>query len=525
MKIAIDFGTTNTVVAQWLEKERKSQTIRLPEVSTTPTNNIPPLIPSLVYVENANNNSVLIGSQVTRCDKERFFSNFKRDILQKHNIFSKNIDGREITPEQVGEYFISKLIEKIPKTREIIITRPLIASDKYICWLLNLYDVLGNDIQIRTIDEPTAAAIGYGIDMPNSRILVIDFGGGTLDCCLIKTPSKETIFERLGRILFRQGKAKDIEESESIAKEDEVLGGMDIDNWLVEDVLERYNLRGSDPLITPNIMMMTRVAEDTKKALSSLKPASFNFIDADSGRIYNVDYSLSDFNKLLERKGFFYKLEGTINNVLAQAQIKGVKKEMIDAVIMTGGTTLIPAVKERVRRIFPNNNVRDDKPFEAVAHGALALLYGMEIKDFIYHSYGIRGWHSQNKSHMYEVIIKPQTRYPTKEPIVREYPVANENAEYLDLIIGEISKSGENKIEEVLGDRILGQDEKLVEEKRAVQLNESSKTIRLNPLGQPRKPRIRCEFRIDENRILRITLTDILTNKVLLDNTRVVELR
>jgi len=116
MAIAIDFGTSNTVVARWNPINQRAETISIDGLSIRQIPN-PPIIPSLVYVEDASEDKVLVGQQVRDqgldiSGESRFFRNFKRGIGTNIQGFLPKLDGRTITFEQVGQWFISQVCEQ-----------------------------------------------------------------------------------------------------------------------------------------------------------------------------------------------------------------------------------------------------------------------------------------------------------------------------------------------------------------------------------------------------------------------------
>ncbi|MGL4376208.1 MAG: Hsp70 family protein, partial [Microcoleaceae cyanobacterium] len=170
MAIAIDFGTSNTVIARWNQATQQPETLKLPSLSVISGQN-PPLIPSLVYVENGNQGTISLGQQVR--DKgldlntnTRFFRNFKRGIGTPIHGFLPELDGNIITFEQVGQWFLTEVINGIralPLTVDsLVFTVPVDSFEAYRLWLGKVSESLQVE-QIRMLDEPTAAALGYGL--------------------------------------------------------------------------------------------------------------------------------------------------------------------------------------------------------------------------------------------------------------------------------------------------------------------------------------------------------------------------
>jgi molecular chaperone DnaK (HSP70) len=117
MAIAIDFGTSNTVIARWNPVTNSAETLTIPGLSVQQSLN-PPLIPSLVYVEDASQGQVLVGQQVRDrgfdlSSEPRFFRSFKRGIGAEIQGFLPELDGQDITFEQVGQWFLSQVISQL----------------------------------------------------------------------------------------------------------------------------------------------------------------------------------------------------------------------------------------------------------------------------------------------------------------------------------------------------------------------------------------------------------------------------
>ncbi|MFN6069080.1 MAG: Hsp70 family protein, partial [Pseudanabaena sp.] len=163
-----------------------------------------------------------------------------------------------------------------------------------------------------------------------------------------------------------------------------------------------------------------------------------------------------------------------------QASRQNLDLNQIDAILLVGGTSQIPAVKEWALKHFPSEKVKADKPFEAIAHGAISQ--GWELKDFLYHSYGIRYWDKRYKKHNWHTIVKSGTTYPLDKPVELTLGASIPNQPSIELVIGEL---GETNVEVYFEDQRL--ITRVLEGKQvAVQiLNENSKVIaNLDPLGQ-----------------------------------------
>ncbi len=530
MAIAIDFGTSNTVIARWDRATNQSETLKLPGLSTFAGLN-PPLIPSLLYVENAIGPQLVVGQMVRDrgldlTNDPRFFQTFKRGIGTEIPGFMPQIDGRVITFEQVGEWFLAAIIDQLqasdPEVGEsLILTVPVDSFEAYRHWLGRVGQSLPVE-QIRLLDEPTAAALGYGLG-DRQILLVIDFGGGTLDLSLVEL--NQQVSERSRGFLLKWGQkiladnsAQKAKIARVLAKVGQNLGGTDIDAWLVD-----YFVRGIGLTHSP---LITRLAERLKIQLSLQSQASEVFFDDETLESIELALDRDRFEEILQQHRFFDQLDGAIDQIFQQAKRQGLKNTDIDAVLLVGGTVQIPAVIRWIEQYFSQTKIRCEKPFEAIAHGALHLVQGIEIKDFLYHSYGIRYWDRRQNSHNWHPLIKAGQSYPMSNPVELVLGAATENQPRIELIIGELgAETGGTEIY-FDGDRLvtrhLGVGQTSVQ---PLNDRDGARTIaQLTPPGFPGSDRIKVFFQVDQKRLLRMTVEDLLTNTTLVENQVVVEL-
>lgn len=525
MAIAIDFGTSNTVVTRWNPVTQQPETLKFPGLSIQQAQN-PPLIPSLVYIEDAKQGKILAGQQVRDngldlSSDQRFFRNFKRGIGSEIQGFLPELDGKFLNFEQVGEWFLREIMTQLKAEDSLILTVPVDSFEAYRLWLGQVFQSLAVE-QVRIIDEPTAAALGYGINNAET-VLVVDFGGGTLDLSLVKL-EKNIAQKPLGFILkwgeksFAEKSGQKVKTARVLAKAGQNLGGSDIDNWIVDYFNTKQGLNK-----TP---LTTRLCEKLKIQLSLNSQATEVYFDDETLESYELSLDRSTFNAILTQHQFFTRLDETLNQVLQQAKRQGIEKGEIDAVLLVGGTVQIPAVREWVEQSFEQGLIRCEKPFEAIASGALQLTQGIELKDFLYHSYGIRYWDKRKKGHNWHPIIREGQAYPMNEPVELLLGASVENQPSIELILGELgAETGGTEVYfdgDRLITRILAQDQKIVQ---PLNDKEGARTIaKLNPAGYPGSDRIKIRFQVDEQRFLRMTVEDLLTNQTLLQNQAVVQL-
>lgn len=528
MTIAIDFGTSNTVVARWNPARQQPETLKLPGLSAISAQN-PPLIPSLLYVENAAENKVILGQQVR--DKgldlstdSRFFRNFKRGIGTPIQGFMPELEGKIITFEQVGQWFIEQIVRSIRElplpVDSLVFTVPVDSFEAYRNWLGKVSQSLQVE-QVRMLDEPTAAALGYGL-ADRENLLVIDFGGGTLDLSLVRLDNKAGkkplgFILKWGEKLLADSEGQKAKVARVLAKAGQNLGGSDIDNWLVDYFVKTKGLVKSP--------ITARLAERLKIQLSLLEGATEVYFDDENFEAYELELERAEFESILAEHQFFHNLDECMNQVLQQARRQGLEIADIDAVLLVGGTVQIPAVQRWVEQYFDKAKIKCDRPFEAIAQGALQLSQGIEVKDFLYHSYGIRYWNRRENCHSWHSLIKSGQSYPMSEPVELMLGASVENQPSIELIIGELgAETGGTEIY-FDGDRLITKQLAGTTSVQPLNDKDGARSIaQLSPHGYPGSDRVKILFRVDEQRFLRITVEDLLTNQTLLEDKPVVQL-
>ncbi len=531
MTYAIDFGTSNTVIARWNAATEASELLSVKDLSFRVGQN-PDLIPSLVYVENAAQSQVFAGQQVRDRgldiqNNPRFFRAFKRGIGAKIQGFLPTLDDQTITFEQVGQWYLRQLMAAVVETHPdakdaIVLTVPVDSFETYRHWLGEVFDGLDVD-QVRMIDEPTAAALGYG-KSDQELILVVDFGGGTLDLSLVQLNPSQSKTKPLGFILkwgeksFAQQSGQQVKTARVLAKAGLNLGGTDLDQWILEHFAKTQSLEASP--------LTTRLAERLKIQLSLQTQASEVYFNEETFESYDLSLERSEFEAILTANDFFERLDTCMTQVTQQAQRQGIQLQDINVVLMVGGTSQIPAVQTWIQQYFETSKVLSHRPFDAIATGALQLGRGMEVKDFLYHSYGVRFWDRRQNAHSWHQIIPSGQPYPMTRPIELVLGASVEQQPSIDLIIGELgSDSG--------GTEVFFDGDRLVT--RSLQANQTNvqplndtqggrNIATLNPPGFPGSDRIKVQFLVDRDRCLRITVEDLLTQDTLLKHQMVAAL-
>ena len=529
---AIDFGTSNTVITRWNSATGQPETLSLPGLSLQLSQN-PPLVPSLLYVEEASQGKVIVGQAVRDkgldlAKNPRFFRSFKRGIGAEIQGFLPELDGKTISFEQVGQWFLTQIIEQLepsPDTvvESLILTVPVDSFEAYRHWLSGVCQTLPVE-QVRMLDEPTAAALGYGV-AEGDTLLVVDFGGGTLDLSLVQLNQEAQAGKKpLGFILkwgerfLGESDRQKTRIARVLAKAGQNLGGSDIDNWLMDYFVETQGLTRSP--------LTTRLAERLKIQLSEKRSATEVYFNDETFESYELKLDRDGFEAILKEHQFFEILDDRMAQLLQQGRRSGIEVSDIDAVLLVGGTAQIPAVQKWITQYFDASKIRSEKPFEAIAQGALQLSQGIEIQDFLYHSYGIRYWDRRNNCHNWHSIIKSGQAYPMSEPVELVLGASVDNQPSIELVVGELgAQTGATEVY-FDGDRLVTRQ--LGSGQTAVQpLNDrdgARNIAQLTPPGNPGRDRIKIQFSVDAQRSLRITVEDLLTNQILLQNQSVAQL-
>ena len=357
--IGIDLGTTNSCVAV-MEGGEPTVIANAEGSRTTPS-----------VVAFAKNGERLVGQVAKRqavTNPERTVISIKREMGSDYKV---HIDGKDYTPPEISAMILQKLKTDAeaylgqPVT-EAVITVPAYFSDAQRQATKDAGRIAGLDVK-RIINEPTAAALAYGLDKGEvHKILVYDLGGGTFDVSLMEVG--DGVFE----VLATAGNNR--------------LGGDDFDNRIIDYVAGEFKKEnGIDPLVDRQAhQRLKEAAERAKIELSGNLTANINlpFITADATGPKHLDMTLTraKFNELTS--DLVEKTITPLNQALSDA---GLKASDIDKVILVGGSTRIPAVQEAVQRVTGKEPFKGINPDECVAVGAAIQggVLGGDVKDVL----------------------------------------------------------------------------------------------------------------------------------------------
>ncbi|NLY87185.1 MAG: molecular chaperone DnaK [Clostridiales bacterium] len=358
--IGIDLGTTNSCVAV-LEGGEPTVITNAEGVRTTPS-----------VVAFTDKGERLVGETAKRqaiTNPDRTISSIKRHMGES---FSVEIDGRKYTPQDISAMILTKLKTDAEaylgeKVEGVVVTVPAYFSDAQKQATKDAGKIAGLDVK-RIINEPTAAALAYGLDKAegSQKILVYDLGGGTFDVSILELG--DGVFE----VLATNGDTR--------------LGGDDFDNELVNFLADSFKKENGIDLREDKMALqrLKEAAEKAKKELSSAQNTKVNlpFITvSQAGPLHmDIDVTRARFEQLT--KDLVERTIEPMNKAMADA---GVSSGDISKVILVGGSTRIPAVQDAVQKVTGKEPFKGINPDECVAVGAsiqAGVLTG-EVKDVL----------------------------------------------------------------------------------------------------------------------------------------------
>ena len=461
--IGIDLGTTNSCVA--VLEGGEAHVIPNPEGGRT--------TPSVVAFKNGER---IVGDAAKRqaLTNPNTVSSIKRLMGTSKKT---ELDGKKYSPEEISamvlgylkDYAESYLGEKVTKA---VITVPAYFDDAQRQATKNAGKIAGLEVE-RIINEPTAAALAYGLDKQENAhtVLVYDLGGGTFDVSVME----------LGDGVF---------EVKSTAGNNK-LGGDDFDNRIMDWLVTEFKKENKVDLTKDKMAMqrLKEVAEKAKKDLSGMSTTQISapFISQGEDGPLHLDMTLSraKFEDLISDL-----VESTLKPVRQAIKDAKIKKEEIDKVLLVGGSTRIPMVQELIKKELGQEPSREVNPDEVVAMGASiqgGVLTG-EVNDIVLLDVTPLSLGLETLGGVMTVLIEKNTTIPTSKKQVFSTAADNQPAVDLHILQGERSMAADNK---TLG--------------------------RFQLTGIPAAPRgvpqIEVTFDIDANGIVNVKAKDLGTNK------------
>lgn len=464
--IGIDLGTTNSCVAV-LEG---GDPVVIPNAEGNRTT------PSVVGF--AKDGERLVGSVAKRqaiANADRTVSSIKREMGSDYKV---NIDGKTYSPQEISAMILKKLKEDAEsylgeKVTEAVITVPAYFTDSQRQATKDAGKIAGLDVK-RIINEPTAAALAYGLDKvkdSSQKVFVYDIGGGTFDISILE------IGDSCVEVLATAG--------------DNRLGGDDFDHKIMDYLIEQFKKDNGIDLSKDKLAMqrLKDVAEKAKIELSSLQKTTISlpFIaNSDNGPVH-LEYEMTrgKFDSLTSSL-----VQRTIDLSKRALKDAGLTPDKLSKVILVGGSTRIPAVVEAVRQVAGKEPFKGINPDECVAIGA-AIQAGVlagEVKDVLLLDVTPLSLGIETLGGICTKLIERNTTIPTKKSQI--FSTAQDNQPSVDIHV-------------LQGERDIAS---------------ANKTLaRFELTGIPPAPRgipqIEVTFDIDANGIVHVSAKDLGTNK------------